>query len=173
MSDERVIVRYYVNLMEAVTVYVNLEILASVLASAIRDLPEQPARVIGIKKGNPILAYEVARQLQLPLALFKTDMSYKLGAPFDGKLEPGDPVVLVDDFASDASMLINAIDNLHAAAARTVRVVVLIEREEGDARDRIKKQGFALRAICRVNDDHIQALIDEDKPFQTGRILND
>ena len=100
-------------------------------------------------------------------------MSYKLGAPFDGRLEPGEPVVLVDDFASDASMLINAIDNLHGAAARTVRVVVLIEREEGDARNRIKKRGFALRAICRVNDNDIQALINNDKAFPDGRIPND
>jgi orotate phosphoribosyltransferase len=165
LSGERKIVRYYINLMAAVTNHDYLDVLAAILAERIRNLklPGNP-KIVGLKKGNSILAYTVAQRLQAPIALFKTDMSYKIGSPFDGSLEEGDDVIIVDDIASDASMLMNAIRNLLLHKVYVKSVVTLIERKEGDARTRIwREKNVPLSAVCKADDDDIHKLIIESK----------
>jgi orotate phosphoribosyltransferase len=157
-------VRYYIDLMAAVTDHAKLEILAEILAEKIKTLNEFD-RIVGLKKGNVILSYEVARILKKPISLFKTDMSYKMGPPFDGPISADERMVVVDDLASDASPLLNAVRQLHFRHARVISVVTLIERVEGDARDKIKDRGVQLLSVCSVDDNAIRRLIDEDLPF--------
>jgi NTE family protein len=168
LLEDRVLVRYYIDLMAAVTDHAKLEILAQILAEKIKTLNEFD-RIIGIKKGNVILSYEVARILKKPISLFKTDMSYKMGPPFDGPISPDENVIIVDDLASDASPLLNAVRQLHFRHATVNSVVTLVERMEGDARDRImKERGVQLRSVCSVDDNAIRRLIEEDLPFSEG-----
>jgi orotate phosphoribosyltransferase len=97
-------------------------------------------------------------------------MSYKMGPPFDGPIAPGENIIVVDDIASDASILLNAVRHLHFRHAAVQCVVTLIERTEGDARDRImKERGVPLVSVCSVDDEAIRKLIFENLPFREGR----
>jgi NTE family protein len=165
---DRVLVRYYIDLMEAVTDHDKLEVLAEVLADKVRSLG-QFDRIIGIKKGNVILSYTVARVLHKPISVFKTDMSYKMGPPFDGKISEGEKVVIVDDIASDASILLNAVRHLNFYHMPVQVVVTLVERTEGDARLRLMEKNVRLSSVCLVNDEAIDNLIYKDVSFSEGQ----
>jgi NTE family protein len=169
LLEERVLVKYYIDLMAAVTDHGKLEILAQVLAEKMKDLSTFD-RIVGIKKGNIILAYAVAQILKKPISLFKTDMSYKMGPPFDGPITAGENVVIVDDIASDASILLSAVRHLHFRHAAVQSVVTLIERTEGDAYDKIMKdRGVRLISVCSVDDEAIRRLIVENLSFREGQ----
>jgi NTE family protein len=169
LLTDRVLVKYYIDLMEAVTDHDKLEILAQVMAERIKTLG-QFDRIVGIKKGNIILSYAVARELRKPLSVFKTDMSYKMGQPFDGRISAGESIIVVDDIASDASILVNAVRYLNFYHTRVQSVVTLIERTEGDARGRImKERGVPLYSVCRVDDEAIQKLIYENISLPEGQ----
>jgi NTE family protein len=167
---DRVFVRYYVDLMEAVADHDKLEVLAEILCALIAKLGSVD-RIVGIKKGNVILAYTVARLLGKPLSLFKTDMSYKMGPPFDGPIRANDNVIIVDDVASDASFLLSAVRHLNLQHAHATFVVALIERIEGDARKKLLEKNTRFRAICRVDDAAIDALIHKNVPFSAADAL--
>jgi orotate phosphoribosyltransferase len=109
----------------------------------------------------------VAQKLGKPLSVFKSDMSYKMGQPFDGYVNAGERIIVVDDIASDAQMLLNPIRHLHFYHAVVKCVVTLLERIEGDARLRIiQDKGVPLHTICRVDDEAIEHLITRNAPFQ-------
>ena len=168
----RVFVKYYIDLMEAVTEKGKLDVLSDVLAQKIKKL-EKFDRIIGIKKGNIILSYDVARKLDKPLSVFKTDMSYKMGQPFDGPVRKGEKVIIVDDFASDASILLNAVRYLHYYHTQVLSIVTLIGRAEGDARDKImRERGVPVYATCYADDEAIERLLDKSTPFESGDDLS-
>lgn len=158
LTISRVLVRYYIDLMAAVTDHAKLEALGSLLVSRIRELDFD--RVIGIKKGNLLLAYQVARLLGKPLSIFKTDMSYKMGPPFDGAINKQERVLIVDDIASDSSILVTAIRQLNVRDVEVKGVATLLERAEGDARKQLlNHNNCKLRSICVVADEDIEQLI--------------
>ncbi|MGL3106018.1 phosphoribosyltransferase family protein [Bradyrhizobium sp. BR 1432] len=153
--------------MAAATDHDELEVLSRILAEKMRLLGDFD-RIVGIKKGNILLSHAVARILGKPISLFKTDMSYKMGPPFDGSLVKNESVIVVDDIASDASILLNALRHLHFRHATVRGVVTLINRVEGDARDRImKERGVPLFSVCSVDDESIRRLIVENLPFSS------
>lgn len=158
LSAQRVLVRYYIDLMAAVADHGKLEALATILARKISALDDFD-RVVGLKKGNILLAHQVARLLKKPLSIFKTDMSYKMGPPFDGPVRKGERILVVDDIASDSSILLAAVRQLNFRRATASCVVTLIERMEGDAWERLRQHNCDLRSVCRVVDDDIDRLI--------------
>lgn len=166
LLEDRVLVKYYIDLMAAVTDHDKLEVLSRILAEKLRSLGDFD-RIVGLKKGNILLSHAVARMLGKPISLFKTDMSYKMGPPFDGLLVRDESVIVVDDIASDASILLNALRHLHFRHATVRGVVTLINRVEGDARDKImKERGVPLISVCSVDDESIRKLIVENLPFR-------
>ncbi len=167
LLEERVLVEYYVDLMSAATHHDKLELMAEILAQKASSVGEF-GRIVGIKKGNILLAHAVARRLNKPISLFKTDMSYKMGPPFDGAVTRGENVIIVDDISSDASILLSALRQLNFRHVSVRGVVTLIDRSEGDAREEImKKRGTSLLSVCSVDDRAISDLIFENRPFPT------
>lgn len=163
--EKRVLVKHYIDLMAAVTDHDKVDVLASILAKSIGACD----RIVGIKKGNVILAYAVALQLRKPISFFKTDMSYKMGPPFDGAIKRGERIVVVDDIASDANILLNAVRHLNFRHSIVGAVVTLIDRVEGDARDQLAQHNISLISVCSVDDEAIKRLIDENRPFPLYR----
>lgn len=167
---QRKLVRYYVDLMGAVVDRDKLDLLARILAARITERRWTFHRVVALKKGNILLAHSVAELLKKPLCVFKTDMSYKMGPPFDGALKPEEHVIIVDDIASDASILLSAVRHVSHQGASVLGVVTLIERTEGDARERLRRETFCgLWSVCKVDDDAVERLIQLDVPFALER----
>lgn len=162
---KRRFVKHYVDLMTAAADPTKLAVLAEVLKAHLTALGKHPKRLVGIKKGNLLLAAKTAWLMETPLVLAKTDLSYKIGAPFDGNIEPDDSVLIVDDIASDGSILVSAIEQLRNQGALVLGVLTLIERKEGDARSKIEKLGCRLHAVCLVDDEDIRHLFEEERSF--------
>lgn len=167
-AETRKFVRYYVDLMEAATDPPKREVLGDLLAKKIATQGFEYDRVVGIKMGNVLLAAEVAHRLQKPLALVKGDLTYKMGYPFDGAVVPDSRVVLVDDVASDASVLLDAIRQLHLHRVQVLSVVALVERTEGDAAEKLGKINCRLASVCRAVDADIRSLIEAGKDLPRG-----
>lgn len=164
-STNRRFVKYYIDLMAAATDRDKLVVLAEALKLHIEDLKYNPKRIVGIKKGNMLLAAETAWIMNTPLVLAKADLSYKIGAPFDGSIEPDDSVFIVDDIASDSSILISTIEHVRIQGALVLGVVVLLERSEGDARNKIEALGVRLHSVCTIGDGDIDELIEKERGF--------
>jgi orotate phosphoribosyltransferase len=151
--------------MEATTNREKVDVLSEIILT---KMPLHYDRIVGIKKGNILLAAHTAYRANKPLALIKTDYSFKMGYPFDGEICKREQVVLVDDIASDASMLLHAIHQLGMYNVQVINVVALIERKEGDAREKLAKANCQLRSVCVAGDDDIRRLIEKNLPFPVG-----
>lgn len=170
-TEKRSFVRFYVDLMEASTISAKRKILALILKAKIKALNLPFERIVGLKNGNIILCAEIAEQMQTPLLVVKSDLSYKMGPPFEGEFNEGERVILVDDVASDASMLLVAIRQLHAHRIQVLNVVTLIERIEGDAQQELHAHGHYLEPVCRISDTDIKALVEKSTHLP-GSITN-
>jgi orotate phosphoribosyltransferase len=64
----------------------------------------------------------------------------------EGKLAPGDRVVVVDDVATSGKSLMQAINAVQEAGATVELVLVIVDRQEGAA-DFFREQGYPFRGI--------------------------
>lgn len=166
ISKERRFVKYYIDLMEACADREKRSLLASVLATKIQSLSLNFDRIVGLKNGNILLAAETAQILGKPFVALKSNLTYKMGPPFEGEIRRGERVVLVDDIASDSTMLVLGIRQLHNERIQILNVVTLIEREEGDAREKLHALAHCyLESVHLVSDAHIKALVERSSNF--------
>ena len=70
--------------------------------------------------------------------------------PISG-LEPGDPVVVVDDSCTTGASLFHAIDAVEAAGYRVVKVLTVLDRNEGGSAE-IRRRGYSYQALLTAND---------------------
>jgi orotate phosphoribosyltransferase len=63
-----------------------------------------------------------------------------------GNLPEGTPVAIVEDVVTTASSTFQAIDSAEAAGLKVVKVMCLVDREEG-GRENLAKRGFKLDAL--------------------------
>ena len=61
----------------------------------------------------------------------KQAKEYGTGNRIEGRLEEGEPVVVIEDIATTGQSAVDAVEALRAAGARVDRVVVVVDREEG------------------------------------------
>lgn len=162
LSDKRTYVKYYIDMMEATTNKSKAELLAEIIC---KRLPTDYERIIGIQKGNILLAAQVAYKQDKPLTFLKSETAFKMSSPFDGDIVAGERVILVDDIASDASMLLYTIRQLGMRHVQVLNVITLIERTEGDARNKLAAANCLLISICRACDADIQKLIESNAAF--------
>jgi orotate phosphoribosyltransferase len=70
---------------------------------------------------------------------------------FEGLLEKGDRILLVEDIATTGGQVLEAAKQLAAAGATVERIVAVIDRLEG-ARENIEGAGFAFDALITSDD---------------------
>lgn len=99
--------------------------------------------------GLPIgvaLALKMDRPLIYPRREIKTHGTRR---PIEGVFEPGETALLVDDLITRGDSKLEAIAPLEAAGLAVEDVLVLIDREQGGARD-LAQHGYRLHAILRL-----------------------
>ncbi len=64
----------------------------------------------------------------------------------EGGMAPGDRVVIIDDVITTGGSTIKAIDKSEEGGLEIVKVIVLVDREEG-GRENIQKRGYEVEAI--------------------------
>lgn len=92
-----------------------------------------------IETGNP---YVIAR---------KEEKDYGTGNRIEGRLEPGEPVVVLEDIATTGRSALEAVEALRAAGAVVDRVIVVVDREEG-ARETLAAHDVELSSLLTATD---------------------
>ncbi|MFB6298761.1 MAG: orotate phosphoribosyltransferase [Halobacteriales archaeon] len=95
--------------------------------------------VIAAETGNP---YVIAR---------KAAKDYGTGNRIEGRLDPGDRVVVIEDIATTGTSAIEAVEALREAGAEVDRVIVVVDREEG-AKANLAAHDIELESLLTASD---------------------
>ena len=110
-------------------------------------------RIAGPELGGVPLATATSLETGKPLLLIRNaKKDYGTANQFEGRLEPGDRVLITEDIATSGGQSIEAAELLRDTCGCTVvKVVVAIDREEG-AREAIEDAGFAFASLMTKTD---------------------
>ena len=118
------------------------ELLGAVARLAAELLPGDTARIAGAELGAVPLAAAVSLHTRLPFVIVKKQAKdYGTSKPIEGVLQAGDKVALVEDIITTAGQCIKAANALKDAGAQVIKVIGIIDRQEGGA-DNIRDAGF-------------------------------
>ena len=88
----------------------------------------------------------------LPAVLVRNrKKNYGTSKQLEGRLEPGDRVLLVEDIATTGGQVLEAARVIEGAGARITKIVAIIDRQEG-ARQNVEAAGFKFASILNRED---------------------
>ena len=119
-----------------------------------RRLPPGTVRIAGPELGAVALAAAASLASRLPFFIVRNaKKDYGTSKTIEGKLNPGENVVLVEDIVTTGGQVIEAIKNITAAGATVTKVIVALDRLEG-GKDNIFREApqVAYEAILTKTD---------------------
>ncbi len=117
-----------------------------------RRVTDQIDRIAGAELGGVPLATATAMACGKPFVIVRNaKKDYGTAKAFEGQLEPGDHVLLVEDVVTTAGQIIEAAKVLQDAGATVERIVAVIDRQEG-ARENVEAAGLTFEALFTVSD---------------------
>lgn len=109
-------------------------------------------RIAGAELGGIPLAAATALAARLPFVIVRNaKKDYGTGKLFEGRLESGDHVLLVEDIATTGGQVLEAAKALTAAGASIEKIVAVVDRGEG-ATESIAAAGFRFEALLTSHD---------------------
>ncbi|MHC4127774.1 MAG: orotate phosphoribosyltransferase [Planctomycetota bacterium] len=128
------------------------EILLEVGAMIASRLPPEATCLAGAELGGVPLVTAVSLASGLPSVYVRGHRKgYGTGNLLEGRLEPGDKVVLVEDVATTGGQAIEAATAVRDAGADVLSVVATVDRQEG-ARENVEKAGLRFEALFTISD---------------------
>jgi len=131
------------------------------LAQCVRDLERAGpgawaggpvARLAGAELGGIPLVTAASLETGLPCVLVRNrKKDYGTSKQVEGRIEPGDRVVLIEDVATTGGQALEAVESLRGVGADVVAVVATIDREEG-ARENVERAGLRFEALFTKRD---------------------
>ncbi|MEX0745009.1 MAG: orotate phosphoribosyltransferase [Phycisphaeraceae bacterium] len=124
------------------------DILAALGGRFATHVEAQPIdRLAGAELGGIPLVAATAIATGKPCVLIRNQKKdYGTAKQLEGRLEQGDRVLIVEDVATTGGQVIEAAKVLEAAGATVVKIVAVIDRQEG-ARENIEGAGYAFAAL--------------------------
>ena len=113
--------------------------------------------IAGAELGGIALAAATALETGKPFVIVRNSKKadYGTGKLIEGKLEPGQRVLLVEDIATSGGQAIEACKTLQDAGATVTAVVVTIDRQEG-GREAIEAAGLTFESLFTTADLGVQ-----------------
>lgn len=109
-------------------------------------------RIAGAELGGVALAAATSMATGKPFVIVRNKKKdYGTAKAFEGKLEAGDVVLLVEDIATTGGQVLEAARDITAAGATVDRIVAVIDRQEG-ARENIEGAGFVFESLLTKAD---------------------
>lgn len=141
---------YYIDKYLFTTEPALLQRLARELSSR---LPDGVQRVAGPVLGAVPLVTAVSLQTGLPSVIVRVDKPKEYGTSrrFEGRLEAGDRVVLVEDVVTTGGAALAAVEVLREAGAEVLGAMVVVDREQG-GREAFAAAGVPLRSLFTRSD---------------------
>lgn len=123
--------------------------LGRLLAQRVTDRTD---RIAGAELGGVPLAAATAMACGKPFVIVRNaKKDYGTGKQFEGKLESGDRVLLVEDVVTTAGQILEAAKALQDAGATVERIVAIIDRQEG-GRANVEAAGLTFEALFTAAD---------------------
>lgn len=117
----------------------------------------RPVSIGGLTLGADPIALAIGMAsvgTDLPLetvVVRKETKQHGTGRRIEGKFEPGDHVIVVDDVITTGGSSIQAIQAIHEAGGQVVQVLALVDRQEG-GREHIENLGIRVVSIFTKTD---------------------
>jgi orotate phosphoribosyltransferase len=124
------------------------DILRRVASALAGLLPAEAQRLAGPVLGAVPLVTAVSLETGLPTVIVRTDAPKGHGTArmLEGQLVPGDRVVLVEDVVTTGGAALEAVRLLREAGAEVLRVLAVVDREQGGA-EAFATSGVPFRAL--------------------------
>ena len=128
------------------------DILAEIGRRLADHVDPRTARIAGAELGGVAIAAAAALAANLPfLSVRNARKDYGTSKLFEGALQPGDRILLVEDIATTGGQVLEAAKVLSDAGAVVQRIVAVVDRGEGAA-ERIAEAGYEFRALLNSAD---------------------
>lgn len=144
-----------------------------ILAEVGRRLAEKATTrttlIAGAELGGIALAAAAALAAKLPFLIVRNARKdYGTGKMYEGRLQAGDTVLLVEDIATTGGQVLEAAKIIQSAGARIERIVAVVDRGQGAAR-KIQEAGFAFESLLNNADLNLPAESPQSRKEATGR----
>jgi adenine/guanine phosphoribosyltransferase-like PRPP-binding protein len=149
-------VEVFVDLLSAMLVPSQGELIVEALAKGLPEVDQATSGIVAPKWGNPVLGYELAKALGLPLLLARDDRLF--GRWFDGMLERERKWILVDDVASDGERLAELAERAQDEGIQISIARFVVMRREGDARVSLEAEKVPAEGLREWDDDELRQL---------------
>lgn len=122
----------------------------------------------GLTLGADPIAYAIAyhsASTATPIRAFtvrKEAKTHGTGRLIEGPYREGDRVVVIEDVITTGASALRAADALHAAGARIMGVLAVVDREEG-GREVLESQGLAVIVLATATEILSRGLMPEDQ----------
>ena len=117
-----------------------------------KHVTPETTRIAGAELGGVALAASCSLASGLPFVIVRNaKKGYGTRKMFEGKIEPGDRVLLVEDIATTGGQVTEAAKTLTEAGAQVERIVAVIDRQEG-AGENIESAGYVFDALMTKTD---------------------
>ena len=123
------------------------------LGELFRDrIPPETTRLAGAELGGIPLVTTAAMASGLPCLFVRNQKKdYGTAQRFEGHLDQGDRLTLLEDVATTGGQVLEAARDLEAAGATIIRIISTVDRLEG-ARQNIESAGYAFDSLFTVRD---------------------
>lgn len=128
--------------------------------AVLRELGERFARrrspattlIAGAELGGVALAASASMASGLPFVIIRNaKKDYGTQKMYEGKIQPGDTVLLVEDIATTGGQVLEAAKVITETGAKVEKIVAVIDRQEG-ARENIEGAGYAFESLMTKTD---------------------
>lgn len=108
--------------------------------------------IAGAELGGVALAAAASMAARLPFVIMRNaKKDYGTGKMYEGKLAPGDVVLLVEDIATTGGQVLEAAKVIRDSGATVEKIVAVVDRGQGAA-ENIQKAGFEFNALFNSRD---------------------
>ena len=127
-------------------------ILAELGAMIAARLPEGTERLAGAELGGIPLVTAASIATGLPAVYIRNARKeYGTGKQLEGRVEPGEKVVIVEDVATTGGQVIEAAEVIGGQGGDVVAIIAIVDRQEG-ARESIEGAGYRFDALFTTSD---------------------
>jgi orotate phosphoribosyltransferase len=128
------------------------EILREVGVALAEHATDATSRIAGAELGGVALAAAASMASGLPFLIVRNrKKDYGTGNLFEGILEKGETVLLVEDIATTGGQVLEAAKDLAEYGANIEKIVAVVDRQQG-ARENVESAGFVFDALYTSED---------------------
>lgn len=128
------------------------DILAELGEQLAQKASAQTSRIAGAELGGVSLAAATAMAARLPFVIIRNaKKGYGTGKAFEGRLESGDRVLLIEDIATTGGQILEAARVIEDSGASVERIVAVVDRREGAATN-ITSAGYVFESLLDARD---------------------